>query len=179
MITSIPMALAAGSALLAAAITFYIILFVFSKISNKSGIEKINSFISPMAWNLAFLISLFSLLGSLFFSEVLGFQPCVLCWYQRVFMYPLPLILYISMIKGEMTTRVHASLLAAIGALFALYHYSIQVFPQLRTISCEALGPVSCTEGYTFYFGFVSIPFMALTAFIAVIVLLQISSSDA
>ena len=83
MITSIPMALAAGSALLAAATTFYIILFVFSKISNKRSIEKINTFISPMAWNLAFLISLFSLLGSLFFSEVLGFQPCVLCWYQR------------------------------------------------------------------------------------------------
>ena len=76
-------------------------------------------------------------LGSLYLSEVSNLIPCTLCWYQRIAMYPLALILAIAAFRREGMIRIYANVIAAIGAVIAGYHYIIQWFPNLEgTIGC-------------------------------------------
>jgi len=83
-------------------------------------------------WNLIFacwILAAGATLGSLFFSEVMGLKPCVLCWYQRIFMYPLVVILLVGMFPLDNRVVRYALPLAVIGWLFAIYHYSCIHFP--------------------------------------------------
>lgn len=115
-------------------------------------------------FHIAWMISVLATLGSLFFSEVLHFTPCVLCWYQRVFMYPLPFILTVGILKKDRLSSLYVLLLGSVGWLIALYHLllSYHVIPE-KLAPCT-LG-VSCTTGYINYFGFVTIPFLSFLAF--------------
>ena len=177
MVTTITNALAAGIVVSDIIIVVFVILWLLKATLKISLLDKIISKISPKAWTLAFLVALTSMLGSLFFSEIAKFQPCILCWYQRIFMYPIPLLLYISMIKNDTSIKPHVIILSTIGAIIAIYHYFIQLFPESHILPCEAFSPVSCTEGYTFYFGYISIPMMSATAFILIIILLLLAKS--
>lgn len=115
-------------------------------------------------------------LGSLFYSEVVGFEPCRLCWFQRVFAYPLAVILVVALVRygrrlaaGERPVVAgadvwpYATALAAIGALIAAYHRLVQAYPTLESSSCEPGNP--CSGIYVQRFGLVTIPWMALSAF--------------
>jgi disulfide bond formation protein DsbB len=124
-----------------------------------------------MAW----LIALASMLGSLYYSEIAHFEPCKLCWYQRIAMYPLAFILGIAAYRRDLGIRIYAATLAAIGGVIAAYHYLIQVFPSLSSGECSV--GVPCTARYVEEFGFVSIPWMALAAFSLILVLLAASRS--
>lgn len=116
-----------------------------------------------MAW----LAAVCATLGSLYYSEIAGFVPCQLCWYQRIAMYPLAVILGIAAITGDRGVRRYVLPLAGIGLCISAYHYLVQWFPQLDTGSCAATAP--CTAFYVREFGFISIPFMALSAFALII----------
>lgn len=118
---------------------------------------------------LAFIISLTATLGSLFYSEILGYTPCKLCWFQRIFMYPLPIIFGIALKKKDLRIKHYIIPLAVIGALIAAYHYSVQVFQ--FTTTCGANSEVPCNVVYSFELGYITIPMMALTAFILIIIL--------
>ena len=117
----------------------------------------------------AFIVSLVATLGSLFYSEILGYTPCKLCWLQRIFMYPLPLIFGIALRKKDFRIKDYTIPLAVIGALIAAYHYSVQVFQ--FTTNCCANSEVPCNIVYSFELGYITIPMMALTAFILIIIL--------
>lgn len=120
---------------------------------------------------IAWLIASIAMLGSLFFSEVMEFAPCVLCWYQRIFIYPLVITLAIGLFPFDKNSVKYSLPLAAIGWFFALYHTLLY-----SGIIPESIQPcrkgVSCTEVYIELFAFLSIPMLSLIAFSFIIVLL-------
>lgn len=120
---------------------------------------------------LAWLVALTCTLGSLYFSEIANFPPCALCWYQRIAMYPLAVVLGIAALRRDPAVRVYGWPLAAMGAAIALYHYLLELFPDLDTGACD-LG-VSCGIVWFKEFGFVTLPYMALSGFVLVAVLLS------
>jgi disulfide bond formation protein DsbB len=117
-------------------------------------------------WNLLFacwLIASGSALGSLFFSHVMGFAPCVLCWYQRIALFPLVLILPMGLFPLDVKVAKFALPLTIAGLLTAAYHNLLYVGIIPKSIQPCAQG-VSCTEKYLEFFGFVSIPMLSLLA---------------
>ena len=117
---------------------------------------------------LTWLVATTATAGSLYFSEVAGFIPCQLCWYQRIAMYPLSLVLAIAALRDDLDVRRYVLPVAGIGAGISIYHYLLQWFPQLETTTCDPAAP--CAAFYVREFGFVSIPFMALMGFLTIIV---------
>lgn len=118
---------------------------------------------------LAWVVSFFATTGSLFYSEILKLPPCVLCWYQRIFMYPLVLIIGIGIVKKDKNIPLYALVMSVVGGVIALFHYLLQM-----GIIPDALAPcvqgISCTSRLIQYFGFVTIPFMSLVAFVVIAV---------
>lgn len=108
--------------------------------------------------------------GSLYFSEIRGYEPCELCWYQRILMYPLVLILAVAYLQKNTKIAVTTAVFSIIGGCISLYHYGLQKLDFLAD-SAPACGRVPCTGEYINYFGFVTIPFLALIAFIMIAVL--------
>lgn len=117
----------------------------------------------------AWATSVIAMFGSLFFSEIQKFEPCELCWYQRILMYPMVIILGIAVVKKDERISFYTMILSVIGALISLYHYSIQKIPFMadNAVSC---GRIPCTGQYINWFGFVTIPFLALVAFVIIFV---------
>jgi disulfide bond formation protein DsbB len=120
---------------------------------------------------LAWLVAVVATLGSLYFSEVRLFVPCALCWYQRILMYPLVVVLGIASFKQDTQVVRYALPLASLGALFALYHYAQQKIPGFAGPTLCRVG-VPCTVEYINWLGFITIPFLALVAFVLIIALL-------
>lgn len=121
------------------------------------------------AWAASFL----AVMGSLYFSEIREYEPCELCWYQRIFMYPIVILLAAAIIKKDAKAALYSALLSGIGGLISIYHYSIQKLDFLSE-TAPACGRVPCTGEYINWLGFITIPFLALTAF-AIIFILSIS----
>lgn len=113
---------------------------------------------------IAWIQTLIAVLSSLYFSEIRHFAPCILCWYQRIFMYPLAIIIAVGILRRDKKLYEYVLPLSVLGLLVAFY----QVLLQIGLLS-EALAPctlgVSCTAKYVSYFGFVSIPVMSFAAF--------------
>ena len=116
----------------------------------------------------AWLVAIAATAGSLYYSEVRGFVPCELCWYQRIFMYPLVLILGLAVWRLDLGVRPYVLALALVGGTISLVHYLEQKLPGFAPTSCNAT-PVPCDLHYVNHFGFVTIPFMALVAFALII----------
>ena len=120
---------------------------------------------------MAFIVAATATLGSLYLSEVAHFIPCMLCWYQRIAMYPIAIILLIAAVRRDHGVRIYAATLAVIGAVISFYHRLIQAYPELEGGgSCDPAAP--CTAAYIEQFGFITIPYMALSAFLLILALL-------
>ncbi|MFD2369778.1 disulfide oxidoreductase [Brevibacillus sp. GCM10020057] len=115
-------------------------------------------------------VALIATAGSLFFSELLNYIPCNLCWYQRILMYPLVILLGVASARKDYRISLYALILSSIGGLISLYHYLIQKVPALHELG-NACGIVPCNTDYINWFGFITIPFLALVAFILIIAL--------
>ncbi|WP_299092765.1 disulfide oxidoreductase [uncultured Metabacillus sp.] len=117
--------------------------------------------------SIGWIASFIATLGSLYFSEILQYTPCDLCWYQRIFMYPLVIILGVGVFKKDASIALYSLILSAIGGCISIYHYSIQKIDFLgeKSISC---GIVPCTGEYINWLGFITIPFLALVGFIII-----------
>jgi disulfide bond formation protein DsbB len=130
--------------------------------------------IAPLQLAVPALVTSVSMLGSLYFSEAVNYRPCVLCWYQRIAMYALAIILVIAAVRKDRSIRPYATALASIGGTISAYHWLLERWPQLDTGSCSADAP--CSVPYFEVFGFVSLAFMALCAFVTVLVFLWVVS---
>ena len=123
---------------------------------------------------LAWLVAAVSTLGALFLGEVMNLPVCVLCWYQRIFMFPLALILSIGLFPFDRNVVRYALPLALLGACFAIYHQLL-----IARIIPAPLKPctqgVPCTETVIQWFGFVTIPLLSVAAFSSIVVLLLIA----
>jgi len=127
-------------------------------------------------WNILFLcwlVASVSAMGSLFFSYVMEFAPCVLCWYQRIFLFPLVIILVVGLFPFDKSIVKYALPLAITGWLTAAYHNLLYAGIIPESIQPCSQG-VSCTEEYIKLFGFLSIPLLSLLSFTTIITLLII-----
>lgn len=112
----------------------------------------------------AWIVSVVATLGSLYFSEIKGFIPCDLCWFQRIFMYPLVVILGIGTFQSDISVKKFVLPLSIVGGSISLFHYLEQKVPGFGGIR-PCVSGVPCSAEYINWFGFVTIPFLALTAF--------------
>lgn len=130
---------------------------------------SLNGLLPYAAWTLTLL----SAAGSLFFSEVMDLPPCVLCWYQRIAMYPLVLIIGIGIALNDAKWKLYALPLALIGLAIAVYHNLIYygVIPESLTPCTQG---VSCSERQIEWLGFITIPLMGLVSFLAISLLILI-----
>ncbi|MDH3947953.1 MAG: disulfide bond formation protein B [Gammaproteobacteria bacterium] len=131
---------------------------------------------SQEGWILIFtcwLIAMAALFGSLFFSEVMGLKPCVLCWYQRIFIYPLAVLFLVGMFPLDRSVVRYTLPLAVIGLGFAIYHYLLYsgYIPESLQPCSEDL---SCAEINLELMGFVTIPMLSIFSYSAIIALLFI-----
>lgn len=127
------------------------------------------AFADAARW-LAWLVALVASIGSLIYSEAYLFEPCRLCWYQRIAMYPLVAILLVGALRRDRAVRLYGLPLSLVGLGISIWHYLLQTFPNLEGGSCDPLNP--CSAKYVNVFGFVSIPFMAGAGFLLITVLL-------
>lgn len=130
----------------------------------------LNTVLGYELW-LAAAVAITASLGSLYLSEIAHLIPCTLCWYQRIAMYPLAVILPIAAFRRDHGIRLYAAVIAGVGGVIALYHRLIQIYPQLDKTSCAAVGP-PCSAPWFEVFGFISIPYMALSGFLLIMALL-------
>jgi disulfide bond formation protein DsbB len=121
---------------------------------------------------MALTIAVVATAGSLYLSEGAHFVPCKLCWYQRIAMYPLTIILGSAVARRRRDVHWYAIPLAGIGAVISSYHILLERFPRLESNLCEVSNP--CTLIWTRRFGYQTIPTMALTAFVLIIVALLV-----
>lgn len=132
--------------------------------------DRVVSWFGNRAIALAFFAALAATLGSLFYSDIRHYTPCLLCWYQRIFMYPQVILLGIAWRKGDHGVWRYSVPLSVIGGLLALLHYYEQV--TLNPLApCSTIGySASCTESFVLRYGYITIPLMALTAFAMILV---------
>lgn len=150
--------------LLVAGFIYYLL---FKEINNNFLIK----ILSRNGLLLAFFISLIATLGSLFYSEIAGFDPCRLCWYQRIFMYPQVILLGVAYLRKDFKIIPYSVYLSLVGMGIALYHNYIYY---IRTSSSFCGVADDCIKRYIFEFGYITIPIMAVTAFFLIIVLLAL-----
>lgn len=118
----------------------------------------------------AFIIATAATIGSLFYSEIAGYNPCKLCWIQRIFIYPLVVLLWIALIKQFKKEIIYYSIaLSLIGMPISAYHYYLQRWGGSAT-PCSTVGySESCAQNFFLNFGYITLPMMAMTAFLLII----------
>ncbi len=158
-------------ALLALAVQVALVLVVL--ISTSVGLRSaLVANVGPLALWAAAAIATVAMVGSLYLSEVAHFTPCKLCWYQRIAMYSSAILLLIAGVRKDVAVRRYVVPLVSIGALISSYHLLIERYPNLESSTCDPNNP--CSLIWIKKFGYLTIPGMALTGFLAILVVLHI-----
>ncbi len=113
---------------------------------------------------LAWVQALVATLGSLYFSEIRHFVPCVLCWYQRICMYPLVAIIAVGILRKDKKMYQYVLPLSLIGLFISGYH-NLLYYKIIPEYLAPCVAGVSCTTHYVYWFGFLTIPLLSFTAF--------------
>jgi disulfide bond formation protein DsbB len=120
------------------------------------------SALTEAALPLAAAVAVGATAGSLYFSESAGFVPCELCWFQRIAMYPMSVILVLAALRRDRSVLPYALALSVIGLGISAYHIQLQLFPDQGSF-CDATNP--CTARWVEAFGWMTIPQMAGLSF--------------
>jgi len=129
--------------------------------------ERISLWLNRHSMYLALLTAWTALCGSLYFSEVRGYVPCVLCWYQRILMYPLSAVIAVGLLRRDPHLPYYVLPLSLYGLGMSTYHYLLEKTDLFAGAAACSQG-VACTTQWINWFGFVTIPFLALVAFLIV-----------
>jgi len=129
------------------------------------------SFFLEQGLALACAIAATATVGSLYISEVLGYIPCNLCWYQRILMYPLVLILGIATVRKDYKMAIYVLPMTLLGLCISIYHYLLEKTDWVQS-SAKVCGIVPCDAAHFNWFGFITIPFMAGTASLLISILM-------
>lgn len=155
------------------------LLLYFQSYLNKKDSEfliKVKAFLGVYGNKLALIVAASSMFGSLFLSEIAKFNPCVLCWYQRILMYPIAILIGVGLYLKKKDFRFCVLPLSIFGILVSGYHYYLQNTAN-PFAPCSTIGfSVSCSERYSTNFGYITIPLMALTGFILITLLIYFGS---
>lgn len=155
------------------------LVLVIALVWPKARQSALAAFFSKHAILAALVASLVALIGSLAYSDILGYEPCKLCWFQRIFMYPQVLIFAIAAWRKDAAIKLYGLILSVLGGLVALFHYLGQRGLNPFELDCLAVGySVSCAKNFVLTFGYVTIPMMALSAFVLISLVLWLSISD-
>lgn len=147
------------------------VLLVIALFAKKTPIllDGVLSFVSRKAMQVTFFAALLATLGSLIYSDIIGYEPCKLCWYQRIFMYPLVVMFGIALWNKHAWIKPYGVVMAGVGALVAGFHYLGQIGWNPLGLECLAIGySASCSKNFVLQFGFITIPMMALSAFLLI-----------
>lgn len=125
-------------------------------------------FIQKHAINIILIQVTVAILGSLYYSDIKGYEPCILCWYQRICMYSLFPIIIIAGLRKEKKIYQYILPISILGIIIAIYH-NLLYYGFIKTIFCTT--GISCTSKYVEYLGFISIPLMSLIGFSIIIIL--------
>jgi disulfide bond formation protein DsbB len=169
----VPYSLVAWSLAFSTLVALASSLVLVAALTTAGGRQRLVAFLAgqerhPIAW--AWSVAAIATAGSLYFSDVVGFVPCLLCWYQRSAMYPLVLILAVGWARADGGVWRYALPPASLGLAVATYHRVLQERPSLELIPC-GVGP-PCSGRYLNAFGFVTIPTMAGVGFLLIALLM-------
>jgi len=146
------------------------VLLVLAALLRPAGVPGPLDAIRSAVWGyelwLAFVVTAVATGGSLFLSEVAHFVPCELCWFQRIFMYPLAIVTLLAAIANDHRVARYLLPLPAIGAGFSVYHILVEERVVRQTTACLISAPGGCAVKWIDEFGYVTIPVLALTAFV-------------
>lgn len=153
---------------------FSFLIMYRSKKQNAFFKNKLVLWFKQKGFLFAFIVAVVATLGSLFYSEVAQYEPCKLCWFQRIFMYPQVVLLGLFLDRKDKVAIIRPVIvLSIIGAVIALYHYYLQLSPAGAFVPCSTVGiSVSCTTREFTNLGYITIPMMAFSAFILIIAFL-------
>ena len=130
-----------------------------------------NSFLVEQGLSLAWVVATVATIGSLYFSEIEGYIPCNFCWYQRILMYPLVIILGIATARKDFNQIIYVLPISIIGMGISSFHYAIQKTDWFEHTG-NACGIVPCDAQYINWLGFITIPFLAFIAFTLITLIL-------
>ena len=140
---------------------------------------RVREAVTPVALPAAWFVAALATLGSLYLSEIAGLTPCTLCWFQRIAMYPLILLLGIAALRSDLyTVKRYCLWFPLVGAGLSIYHYQLERFPSQPTLSC-GLGVPECSIPVVNVWGVVSVPFMAMAAFLLIATLILVAREPA
>ncbi len=127
---------------------------------------------------LAFLVTAVATGGSLFFSEIAGFIPCELCWFQRIFMHPLAIVTLLAAIANDHRVARYLLPLPVVGAGVSVYHLLVENGVAEQAQACLVSAPGGCATKWINEFGYVTIPTLALTGFALAFAFLALAAID-
>lgn len=143
-------------------IVFVVVLFMY--FFDRTVSEKISNIVSKFVLEILLLISFSAFVGSLLYSNVVGFPPCELCWIQRILVYPQVLLLFMAVYRKDKNMVTYLLPLSIMGGIVSLYHSLTHFGLGDGVLECtSALG--DCGKLYVFEYGYITIPFMAFTIF--------------
>lgn len=119
---------------------------------------------------MCFAVSLIALLGSLYFSEIEEYIPCTFCWYQRILMYPLVVLLGMAAVRKDLKQSIYIMPLAGLGVCISAFHYLTQKM-EFFSRTAAACGIVPCNIQYIDWLGFITIPLLAFAAFLFIFII--------
>lgn len=155
--------------------------FLLCVVAALAGARRLLGLVRSAIWGYelwaAFVVSSIATGGSLFFSEIAQFVPCELCWYQRICMYPLSIITLLAAISGDFRVARLLLPLPLVGACISVYHLLVENGVVGQSSTCLLSAPGGCATKWINEFGYVTIPTLALTAFVLLIELLGVAAS--
>lgn len=141
--------------------------------SAASALDRSITFIAPSALWYAWVVALVTMLGSLYYSLIIGFEPCTLCWYQRIALFPTAVILLVAAIRQDRDIWRYVVPLLLIGIAISIYHYQLEWFPHQKSLACSIDTP--CSAIWFREFGYITLAAMALSSAAAQITLVLIA----
>jgi disulfide bond formation protein DsbB len=143
----------------------------------RAPLEQVRSFLWGYELWAAFVVSAVATGGSLFFSEIAGFIPCELCWFQRICMYPLSIVTLLAAVHGEHRIARYLMPLPVVGACVSVYHLLVENGVVGQTSQCLASAPGGCATKWINEFGYMTIPTLTLTGFVLLIGFLGLAAA--
>jgi disulfide bond formation protein DsbB len=166
-------------ALIADALVLLILIFFLVSRGSVSARERWGNFrdgVTPYALQAAWIVAVLATFGSLFLQYEEGLQPCTFCWFQRICMYPLSLLLGIAAFRGDVQVAKRYFLgLSTVGAVIAIYHYQLEHVPNEFSVCSLVPGETPCNVAVINIFGFISVPFLSMAAFLLITTLILLA----
>lgn len=142
------------------------------RLASRDRFEALRAELAGTGLAFAATVALVATAGSLWFSEGAHFPPCKLCWYQRIAMYPLVILLGLAAVRRDQAVRIYGIAIAGVGLAISSWHNIVETFPSVDSGVCDPTNP--CTIRWVEGLGFWTIPRMAFVAFLLIIVALAV-----